>query len=94
MNSGASLGFLACRRLVRNLHEVPKLTEIRHDENDERMISQGTEDGMYSLSSSGIVFNFNTALKLDTLHKLTESPSYELRGACVFLLFFFAFQPV
>ncbi|CRG92192.1 hypothetical protein PISL3812_09248 [Talaromyces islandicus] len=62
---GVSLGLLACRRLVRNLQEVPKLTEIRRDENDERMISQVTED----------------ALRLETLHKLTESPSYELRGA-------------
>lgn len=44
------MGFLACRQLVRNLLEVPKLTEIRHDENDERMISQGTEDGMYQCS--------------------------------------------
>ncbi|KAH8701138.1 hypothetical protein BGW36DRAFT_292977 [Talaromyces proteolyticus] len=67
---GASLSFIAYRRVIRDLYEVRKLTEIRHDENDERMISQGTED----------------ALKLDTLQKLTESPTYELRGASLRIL--------
>ncbi|EED16021.1 conserved hypothetical protein [Talaromyces stipitatus ATCC 10500] len=62
---GLSLGFVAARRIIHDLYEIRTLTEITRPENDERMISKGTED----------------ALKLETLQKLSESPSYELRGA-------------
>ncbi|GAM38773.1 hypothetical protein TCE0_033f09781 [Talaromyces pinophilus] len=64
---GLSLGFVAARRIVRDLYEVRELTEIKRPDNDENVISKGTED----------------ALKLETLQKLTQSPSYELRGAAL-----------
>ncbi|OKL56862.1 hypothetical protein UA08_07829 [Talaromyces atroroseus] len=81
---GVSLGFVAARRIVHDLYQVRELTQITRPENDERMISQGTEDGtyVYSLRYYELFPNLTlAALKLETLHKLTESPSYELRGA-------------
>ena len=41
---GASL-FLAARGIAADLRQVQKLTEITHVEKDDRMISEGTEDG-------------------------------------------------
>lgn len=43
---GLSLGFVAARRIVRDLYEVRELTEIKRPDNDESVISKGTEDGM------------------------------------------------
>jgi hypothetical protein len=84
--TGLSLGFVAARRIVRDLYQVRELTEITRPENDERMISQGTEDGNIPVDASVICILIKyPALKLETLQKLTESPSYELRGAYVTL---------
>ncbi|PLN82721.1 hypothetical protein BDW42DRAFT_200273 [Aspergillus taichungensis] len=62
---GVSL-FFAVRGIATDLRQVRDLTEIKHvDEKEDKMISEGTED----------------ALKLDTLLKLSESTSYDLRAA-------------
>ncbi|KAA8642213.1 uncharacterized protein ATNIH1004_011154 [Aspergillus tanneri] len=57
---GASL-FLAARGIAADLRRVRHLTEIKHAEKEDKMISE--------------------ALKLDTLLKLSESTSYDLRAA-------------
>lgn len=46
IRAGITLGYFAARGIVADLHRVRELTEIKHDDNEERMISQGTEDGM------------------------------------------------
>ncbi|KAE8314080.1 hypothetical protein BDV41DRAFT_535033 [Aspergillus transmontanensis] len=63
---GVSL-FFAVRGIVTDLRRVRDLTEIKHVEKEDKMISEGTED----------------ALKLDTLLKLSESTSYDLRAAAL-----------
>lgn len=45
---GASL-FLAARGIAADLRRVHNLTEIKRIEREDRMISEGTEDGEYSL---------------------------------------------
>ena len=42
---GGSL-FLAARGILGELRRIRKLTEIRNDEGEDRMISEGTEDGI------------------------------------------------
>ncbi|KAJ5902402.1 hypothetical protein N7495_002930 [Penicillium taxi] len=61
---GISL-FFAVRGITTDLRQVVDLTEIKHVEKEDRIISDGTEE----------------ALKLDTLLKLSESTSHELRSA-------------
>ncbi|KAL5365826.1 hypothetical protein BJX96DRAFT_19938 [Aspergillus floccosus] len=63
---GVSL-FFAVRGITSDLRRVSDLTEIKHIEKEDKMISEGTED----------------ALKLDTLLKLSESTSYDLRSAAL-----------
>ncbi|PYH99526.1 hypothetical protein BO71DRAFT_394257 [Aspergillus ellipticus CBS 707.79] len=63
---GVSL-FFAVRGIATDLRRVRELTELKHVEKEDRMISEGTED----------------ALKLDTLLKLSESTSYDLRAAAL-----------
>ncbi|KAL4927906.1 uncharacterized protein BDV17DRAFT_265451 [Aspergillus undulatus] len=63
---GVSL-FFAARGIAADLHRVNELTEIKKDDNDDKIISEGTED----------------ALKLDTLLKLSNSTSYDLRSAAL-----------
>ncbi|KAL2794077.1 hypothetical protein BJX66DRAFT_208188 [Aspergillus keveii] len=63
---GVSL-FFAVRGIAADLHRVNELTEIKNDDNDDKIISEGTED----------------ALKLDTLLKLSNSTSYDLRSAAL-----------
>ncbi|KAL2004990.1 hypothetical protein VTN00DRAFT_2840 [Thermoascus crustaceus] len=63
---GVSL-FFAARGIAAELRRVRELTEITHQENEDRMISEGTED----------------ALKLETLQKLSESTSFDLRAAAL-----------
>ncbi|KAI9044611.1 uncharacterized protein KD926_000522 [Aspergillus affinis] len=57
--------FFAVRGIATDLRRVRDLTEIKHVEKEDRMISEGTED----------------ALKLDTLLKLSESTNHDLRAA-------------
>ncbi|GAQ12023.1 hypothetical protein ALT_9344 [Aspergillus lentulus] len=61
---GVSL-FFAVRGIAADLRRVSDLTEIKHVEKEDKIISEGTED----------------ALKLDTLLKLSDSTSYDLRAA-------------
>ncbi|KAL3475336.1 hypothetical protein BJX99DRAFT_229708 [Aspergillus californicus] len=63
---GVSL-FFAVRGIAADLYRVNELTEIKNDESDDKIISEGTED----------------ALKLDTLLKLSNSTSYDLRSAAL-----------
>ncbi|GKZ37866.1 hypothetical protein AbraIFM66950_009693, partial [Aspergillus brasiliensis] len=63
---GVSL-FFAVRGIVTDLRRVRELTEIKHVEKEDKMISEGTED----------------ALNLDTLLKLSDSTSYDLRAAAL-----------
>ncbi|KAL4951304.1 hypothetical protein BDW69DRAFT_40910 [Aspergillus filifer] len=63
---GVSL-FFAVRGIAADLHRVNELTEIKKDDSDDKIISEGTED----------------ALKLDTLLKLSNSTSYDLRSAAL-----------
>ncbi|KAL4872178.1 hypothetical protein BDV12DRAFT_193624 [Aspergillus spectabilis] len=63
---GVSL-FFAVRGIAADLYQVNELTEIKNDNNDDKIISEGTED----------------ALKLDTLLKLSNSTSYDLRSAAL-----------
>ncbi|KKK17932.1 hypothetical protein AOCH_005590 [Aspergillus ochraceoroseus] len=57
----------AVRGITTDLRRVNELTEIKNVEKDDKMISEGTED----------------ALKLDTLLKLSNSTSYDLRSAAL-----------
>ncbi|RAH46960.1 uncharacterized protein BO95DRAFT_411029 [Aspergillus brunneoviolaceus CBS 621.78] len=64
---GVSL-FFAVRGIVTDLRQVRELTKIKHvEERDDRMITEGTEE----------------ALNLDTLQKLSESTSHDLRAAAL-----------
>ncbi|KAJ6033058.1 hypothetical protein N7444_010829 [Penicillium canescens] len=63
---GVSL-FFAVRGIATDLRHVVDLTEIKHVENDDKIISEGTEE----------------ALKLDTLLKLSQSTSHDLRAAAL-----------
>ncbi|EAW15102.1 uncharacterized protein ACLA_057580 [Aspergillus clavatus NRRL 1] len=59
--------FFAVRGIAADLRRVSELTEIKRVEKEDKMISEGTED----------------ALKLDTLLKLSDSTSYDLRAAAL-----------
>ncbi|KAL4784261.1 hypothetical protein BJX76DRAFT_357223 [Aspergillus varians] len=63
---GVSL-FFAVRGIAADLRSVNELTEIKHDDNEDKIISEGTED----------------ALNLETLLKLSNSTSYDLRSAAL-----------
>jgi len=47
---GVSL-FFAVRGIAADLHRVNELTEIKNDEKDDGIISEGTEDGLSRASS-------------------------------------------
>lgn len=76
------------RGVAADLRRVRDLTEIKQVEKEDRMISEGTEDGERVGPAGdflGLVTNSCVAvLKLDTLLKLSESTSYDLRAAYVF----------
>ncbi|CEO58572.1 hypothetical protein PMG11_03284 [Penicillium brasilianum] len=57
----------AVRGIISDLRKVVDLTEINHPEKEDKIISEGTEE----------------FLKLETLLKLSESTSYELRSAAL-----------
>lgn len=59
--------FFAVRGIAAELRQVRDLTEIKQVEKEDRIINQGTED----------------ALKLETLLKLSESTSHDLRAAAL-----------
>ncbi|KAJ5246994.1 Armadillo-like helical [Penicillium chermesinum] len=63
---GISL-FFAVRGIATDIRQVVDLTEIKRDEREDKIISEGTEE----------------ALKLDTLLKLSESTSHDLRAAAL-----------
>ncbi|KAJ5457103.1 hypothetical protein N7530_012377 [Penicillium desertorum] len=63
---GVSL-FFAIRGIATDLRQVVDLTEIKHVEKEDKIISEGTEE----------------ALKLDTLLKLSQSTSHDLRAAAL-----------
>lgn len=44
--TGASLTLIVTRGVIQDLYQVRKETQIKHEENNERIISQGTEDGI------------------------------------------------
>lgn len=50
---GVSL-FFAVRGIVTDLRRVRDLTEIKHVEKEDKMISEGTEDGWLHLFGSGL----------------------------------------
>lgn len=81
---GASL-FLAARGIATDLRRVHDLTEIKHIEKEDKMISEGTEDGLWYhfATANTLQANGAPALKLDTLLKLSESTSHDLRAAYV-----------
>ncbi|KKZ63979.1 hypothetical protein EMCG_01733 [[Emmonsia] crescens] len=57
--------FFAVRGIAAELHRIRELTAIRNGDKDDQVIGEGTED----------------ALKLETLQKLSESTSFDLRAA-------------
>ncbi|QSS53564.1 hypothetical protein I7I53_00859 [Histoplasma capsulatum var. duboisii H88] len=59
--------FFAVRGVAAELHRIRELTTIRNGEKDDQVIGEGTED----------------ALKLETLQKLSESTSFDLRAAAL-----------
>ncbi|OJD14318.1 hypothetical protein AJ78_05313 [Emergomyces pasteurianus Ep9510] len=59
--------FFAVRGIAAELHRIRELTAIRNGEKDDQVIGEGTED----------------ALKLETLQKLSESTSFDLRAAAL-----------
>ncbi|KAJ6109722.1 Armadillo-like helical [Penicillium sp. IBT 16267x] len=63
---GISL-FFAVRGIATDLRQVVDLTEVKHVDREEKIISEGTEE----------------ALKLDTLLKLSSSTSHDLRAAAL-----------
>ncbi|KAJ5782220.1 hypothetical protein N7457_003994 [Penicillium paradoxum] len=63
---GVSL-FFAIRGIATDLRQVVDLTEIKHVEKEDKIISEGTEE----------------ALNLDTLLKLSQSTSHDLRAAAL-----------
>lgn len=75
--------FFAVRGIAADLRRVSDLTEIKHVEKEDKIISEGTEDGMLNDSTRGIFQGLTSiaALKLDTLLKLSDSTSYDLRAA-------------
>lgn len=85
MLTGAGISlFFAVRGVAADLRRVRDLTEIKSREKEDRMISEGTEDGEGSwdvVFELGVVANGVVVLKLDTLLKLSESTSYDLRAA-------------
>ena len=78
---GVSL-FFAVRGIVSDLRQVVDLTEIKHVEKDDKIISEGTEEGTYIFRLIQILAtNSRSALRLDTLLKLSKSTSYDLRSS-------------
>ncbi|KLJ06951.1 hypothetical protein EMPG_17559 [Blastomyces silverae] len=59
--------FFAVRGIAAELHRIRELTAIRNGDKDDQVIGEGTED----------------ALKLETLEKLSESTSFDLRAAAL-----------
>ncbi|PGH18494.1 hypothetical protein AJ80_04464 [Polytolypa hystricis UAMH7299] len=59
--------YFAVRGIAAELHRVRGLTEIKNKEKEDHVIGEGTED----------------ALKLETLQKLSESTSFDLRCAAL-----------
>ncbi|KAK2759091.1 hypothetical protein FQN54_003190 [Arachnomyces sp. PD_36] len=59
--------FLAARSVSQVLYQVRELTQIKNDEKEDHVIGEGTEE----------------ALKLETLQKLSESTSFDLRTAAL-----------
>ncbi|KAJ5121218.1 uncharacterized protein N7515_009179 [Penicillium bovifimosum] len=55
------------RSITTELRQIVDLTEIQHPEKEDKIISEGTEE----------------ALKLDTLLKLSQSTSYDLRASAL-----------
>lgn len=70
------------RGITNDLRHVVELTEIKHVEKEDKIISEGTEEGAlgYLLSTNKLADIF-PALKLDTLLKLSGSTSHDLRSA-------------
>lgn len=81
---GVSL-FFAVRGIATDLRRVRDLTEIKHVEKEDKMISEGTEDGSQTFDCNKEetfkLIPLFPALKLDTLLKLSQSTSYDLRAA-------------
>lgn len=81
---GVSL-FLAARRVSEVLYQVRELTQIKREEKDDHVIGEGTEEGicrhLRSLYLDLELISVLEALKLETLQKLSESTSYDLRTA-------------
>lgn len=79
---GVSL-FFAVRGIATDLRQVVHLTEIKHVEKEDKIISEGTEDGMDQCLTHGskALLTVRQALKLDTLLKLSQSTNHDLRAA-------------
>lgn len=72
----------AVRGIISDLRQVVDLTEIKHAEKEDKIISEGTEECMYLFPRLAISpANIRPVLKLDTLLRLSECTSYELRSA-------------
>lgn len=76
------------RGIISDLRKVVDLTEINHPEKEDKIISEGTEECMYLFPRLELSpTNLHSVLKLETLLKLSESTSYELRSAYEYLSF-------
>lgn len=74
------------RGITAELNHVRELSEIRKGEREDQVIGEATEDGMIRHPEPENLFlsNYRKALKLETLLKLSESSSFDLRAASVF----------
>ena len=80
--------YFAGRGILAELHRIRDLTAIRNADKDENVLGEATEDGIplpFILCTlnhfiQDLTVHFQ-ALNLDTLQKLSEAPSYELRSA-------------
>lgn len=69
------------RGIATDLRQVVDLTEIKHAEREDKIISEGTEDGRQAGNIKMMLSDIMSVLKLDTLLKLSESTSHDLRAA-------------
>ncbi|KZF25994.1 hypothetical protein L228DRAFT_257502 [Xylona heveae TC161] len=77
------LSFFAIRAVSSQLGIVQRLTGVSSEQRPPHVICQDTEDGNFEGFPNGFFLLTISALNLDTLQKLTEGSSYDLRGAAL-----------
>ncbi|EER28641.1 hypothetical protein CPC735_039050 [Coccidioides posadasii C735 delta SOWgp] len=79
--------FFAFRGITWELSQVRHLTEIKKEEKEDQLIGEATEDGNYDVASLPLWDAWNLtlwkALKIESLLKLSESSSFDLRAAAL-----------